>query len=169
MILINHSTRHLGLRRNIENHEDKESLSSVPQIATNRTDQYFENNSPSNAPRDQYSEHLSVRSSYLRYLEKNPLHILLRWGRINIPGWHSSGGSHVSDAANFSPGYGFSIATALRRYRPFSLDWTVFLTMNSKGPSINSSIHWNLFWPRLVPWDAKVIDLALRGEIDNMR
>lgn len=31
------------------------------------------------------------------------------------------------------------------------------------------SIHWNLFWPRIVPWDAGIVDLALCGDVDAMK
>lgn len=45
----------------------------------------------------------------------------------------------------------------------------MYLKTNSKAPSVKFSIHWNLFWPRTVPWEAEIINLVLCGDVDAVK
>lgn len=74
-----------------------------------------------------------------------------------------------SDVLKPGAGYGIALATASHRYHPFRLELIVFLIRKWKGPSMDFSIHWNLFWPRIVPWDTGIVDLALCGDVDPMK
>ncbi|KAL8827856.1 MAG: hypothetical protein Q9191_002937 [Dirinaria sp. TL-2023a] len=62
-------------------------------------------------------------------------------------------------------------------HRTFSLDLllfnmlelAMFIKTNRKAPSIRFSIHWNLFWPRTVSWEAEIINLVLCGDVDAVK
>ena len=45
----------------------------------------------------------------------------------------------------------------------------ISLMRHWKGPGVNFSIHWNLFCPRIVPRNASIVDLALRGDVNTMK
>ena len=111
---------------------------------------------------------MSLRSSILKYLENDILPVILWLGPITIQQRHNSQSSY-SDVLKPGHGYGLALATASDRYRPFRLELVVSLIKYWKGPSASLSFHWNLFWPRIVDWDAKVVDLALCGDVDAMK
>lgn len=111
---------------------------------------------------------MSLRSSVLSYLENDYLRFLLWLGPIAVQRRHDSQ-SFLSEILKPDNGYGIALATASHRYRPFRLEFIVYLMKNLKGPSMNFSIHWNLFCPHIVSWDAKIVDLALRGDVDAMK
>lgn len=115
-----------------------------------------------------YSEQVSRRSNVLRYLENDLLWFLLWLGPITVQRRHNSQ-SRGSDVLKSYHGYGIALATASHRYRRFRLELVVFLMRNWKGRSVNFSIHWNLFRPRTVSWDADIVDLALCVEVDAMK
>lgn len=45
----------------------------------------------------------------------------------------------------------------------------LYLSTHWQGPNLESSIHWNLFSPRIVLWEADAVRLALCGDIDAMK
>ena len=138
----------------------------MPGVFTDLLNRCHPHDSPLNTPQPRCQDQLSIRSSRSTYLEKDLLHLLLRFGPTDVPRRHNS---LLSNDPKPSSGYGLSIATAFRRYRPFSLELAIFLTINSIGPGIDCSIQWRLSWPRIVSWDNKVLDLALCGDIHNMK
>ena len=135
----------------------------MPGVSIDLLDRYPEEDSPLQIPQSRCQEELSIRNSRSTYLEKDLLHLLLRFGPTILPG------RQLPSNPKTKSGYGLSIATAFRGCRPFSLELAVYLTLNSKGPGIDCSLQWSLSWPRVVPWDDKIIDLAVCGDIENMK
>ena len=127
-----------------------------PDISTNQNPQRY------------HSENVSLRSSVLRYLKNELFQILLYLGPITRQQRHN-GWSLYSNVLKQNHGYGIALATASKRYRPLRLELVIFLMRSWEGPSANLSFHWNLFWPRTVTWDAKVVDVALCGDVDAMK
>ena len=111
---------------------------------------------------------MSVRSSVLRHLETDLLRFLLWLGPVTVQQWHNNQNLYP-DISKPSHGYGFTLATALDCYLPFRLELAVFLIRSLRGPSANLSFHWTLSWPRVVPWDAKIVDLVVCGDVDAVR
>lgn len=119
-------------------------------------------------PQEYIPKQVSLRSSFLRCLESNPLRFLMWLGPITGQQWYNCR-SLDSNGVDSGYGYGIALATASQFYCPFRFEVMVSLMRNWKGPSVNFSIHWNLFCPRIVPWNASIVDLALRGDVDAMK
>ena len=102
----------------------------------------------------------------MRYLERDIWHLHLRLGPLVTSRLQKN---HYAGVSNSHPGYGFSIATTMHCHRPFKLVLSMLLMTKSHGPSINCSMQWNLFCPRIVSWDSQIIHLALCGDVNNIR
>jgi hypothetical protein len=162
------STSRLGLRPTNRNSSTQEKCCHPPNLSGHRDIRPFDHNCSLQSPRGYCSEQVSLRSSVLRYLEKDLLRFLLWLGPITVKQRHNCQGLY-SDVLKPGHGYGIALAIASHRYRPLRLELVVYLVKNWKGPSVNFSLHWDLFWPRIVSWDADIIDLALCGDVDAMR
>ena len=125
-------------------------------------------NPSSLCPQGRYLEHLSLRSSILRYLESDLLRFLIWLGPITVQQRHNNQDLY-SNVLNHRYGYGIALAIGLDRYCPLRLELVVFLLKNLKGSSASFSLHWNFFWPRTVFWDTKIVNLALCGDVGSMK
>ena len=111
---------------------------------------------------------MNLRNSASRRFENDLLRLLLWLGPITVRQRHPKQG-HYLDSSIPSQGYGVAFTTASKCYRPFRFELVVFLMSNWQGPSANLSLQWRFFWPRIVHWDANIIDLALCGDVDAMK
>lgn len=152
----------------------KESLSNQegdlhpPDVSVKRSIQLRGHKYSLRPPQEYFPKQVSLRSSFLRCLESNPLRLLLWLGPITVQQWHNCR-SLDSDGVESGHGYGIALATTSQFYCPFRFEVIVSLMSNWKGPNVNFSVHWNLFCPSIVPWNASVVDLALRGDVDAMK
>ncbi|KAF7502385.1 hypothetical protein GJ744_005963 [Endocarpon pusillum] len=126
----------------------------------------LDRNFSSQSPYGYCSEHVSLRSSILGYIENNLFQFLLWLGPIAVQRRRPSLDYDAYESGN---GYGIALAMASNCYHPFRLELAIYLMRNRNGPSLSYSIRWGLFWPRIIPWDAEIYDVVLRGDMDSMK
>lgn len=162
------STSRLSLPPTKESLSNQEEYLHPPDVSVERSLRLHGHNYSLPSPQEYFPNQVSLRSSFLRCLESDPLRFLLWLGPITVQQWHNSW-SLDSNGLKSGHGYGIALATASQFYCPFRFELMVSLMRNWKGPGVNFSIHWNLFCPRIVPWNASIVDLALRGDVDAMK
>ena len=119
-------------------------------------------------PQGHHSEHVSLRSSILRYVENGILPVLLWLGPTTVQRWHDDQNPQLG-TVDAGQGYGIALAIASFCYSPFRLELMMFLTSYWRAPSANFSIRCNLSCSRIVSWDAGIVDAALRGDIGALK
>ena len=162
------STSRLSLPPTKESLSNKEEDLPPPDVSEEQSIRLRGQTQSLQSPQEYFPNQVSLRSSFLRCLESDPLRFLLWLGPITVQQWHNCR-SLDSNRLKSGHGYGISLATASQFYCPFRFELMVSLMRNWEGPSVNFFIHWNLFCPRIVPWNASIVDLASRGDVDAMK
>ena len=167
-LLTDCSFSHLGMRRYPGNDQETEAIPRTSGTSTEPCQPSFSGSTPlyDRLQQKHHAEYLYVRSSWLRYLEKYGLHLLLCLGPTSLLGRAYNDSYKVPES---SPGCGMVIAAALGHYPQLRLELAVFFGTRLQGPGVSFSMQCNLSFPKVVPWDSKIIDLVMDGDIDGLR
>ena len=162
------STSRLSLPPIKEGLSDQDEHLHLQDVSVEQTISLCGHNSSLQSHQEYFPKQVSLRSSFLRYLESDVLQLLWWLGPVILQQWHNCW-SRDFNGLKSGHGYGIALTAASQFYCPFRFELMVFLMRNRRGPGANVSIHWDLFCPRIVPWNAIIVDLASNGDIDAMK
>ena len=159
---------HLGLHSKAEGRSDQDKCPCALDLAANPACTPLAHAYSSSSRHGDESQQVSIQSRFLTYFGSEFWHVLLWLGPITTPvGYNRQ--SVNSKTWRSSHGYGISLVTSSHLYRLLRLELAMYLKTNWKVSSVKFSIHWNLFWPRTVSWEAAIINHVLCGDVDAVK
>lgn len=115
------------------------------------------------------SQAISLRSSTWKRIDKSLFRCQTWAGSITRPITPSSDLASSRYNLQSKQGYGVALATVLEYLCPYRIELAIYLLTHWTGVSVNLSLNWNISIPRIIPYDSRIADMSLRGDVVEMR
>lgn len=122
---------------------------------------------PLNSMDSQKAAH-SPSSKGFWYLHRTPFKCCVWHGPVNLLELRHKRNTHIVHQRKFSD-YGLTWAVMLHQTRRFRLDIVAIFPGDWHRTGATLSMNWHLSWPRILQYDSRLVDIALRGDVEAMR